>query len=429
MKAPSTVVTVLLLWSASPAGAQPQPSDAFDAAFASAQERARKSFLSHQPGQSYVDDDARLPPVPSDAAKAARRSEFASALRDVRSVQEGCELPCALGPDAELYIAKVKLASAALKIPPEAAASAVEHYVPKGAPRKRSRPGGASPNALDARALAAQLSRTDLPPDARRAFTARAAAMAAALDQRKSAENVSGGSAVAAGRTLSAEERSRLLDAYRSARGGDSTVSLRIVSPPSPQERRRTQNPDDELTSMQKFALWVDDKVGSKNIETASNLAAGFGDGLTLNVTHWVRGKMGTNGMVDDGSTAYIGGGLASVAVSLMLAGGGILKPFSSGVQQVARWAPTIVEDGSMVLKEGQFVMAGEGKGIAGAINWLKAGGPELAWKAGPKYLTSAVTEVPGRLLRYPIAEEGRIMGVVKGLMGQRIYIGPTVPL
>jgi hypothetical protein len=229
--------------------------------------------------------------------------------------------------------------------------------------------------------------------------------------------------AVGGGSRISAAERARLIAQYERAPAGDSTRTLKTRAPP----RVLTEIPS--LTRMERLALWVDEKVGSENIQRASDFSAGFGDSMSFGATRWVRGKMGTNDSVDDGSAVYAGGGLAAVAVTLIIGGGAIFKPLNGGVQQVARWAPAVAEDGAAVLKEGQFVMAGSGRGIAGTWNWLKAGGPELSMKYGARYLSSATTSVPGNLLRYPIAEEGRVLGFVKGLMGQRIYVGPPVVL
>lgn len=422
MRLPLPAVAVLLM-ALAPSSRAGSPSEDYARALLRAQDAARRAFLSHEPGQPTLDAAVRLPPATADAAQAERRGKLESALRDAREVQEGCAQPCAADADVALYLEKVRQTSAALGIEGSGVAAALERYAPRRVPRKRAAPGAPAPSALDAKALDALMSRRDVSPAARKTFTDRAARIAAALNERKGPESLAAGGVSASGRTLSAQDRARLLQEYRNAPAGDSARlrTLKTSAPP----RVQTEVPG--LTRMERFALWVDKKVGSDNLQKASDFSAGFGDSMSFGATRWVRKKMGTNAYVDDGSAAYSGGGLAAVAVSLVMAGGAILKPLSAGVQTVARWAPAAAENGAAVLKEGQFVMAGSGRGIAGGWNWLKAGGPELTWKYGGKYLASATTEVPGALLRYPIAEEGRVFGFVKGLMGQRIYVGPTV--
>jgi RHS repeat-associated protein len=50
------------------------------------------------------------------------------------------------------------------------------------------------------------------------------------------------------------------------------------------------------------------DPSGLDWLDFGTNLAAGWGDGLTGGLTGWVRGKLGVDGVVDKGSGAYIGG-------------------------------------------------------------------------------------------------------------------------
>ncbi len=425
MRFPLPTVIVLIAASASFCAAEAPLSD-FERGLVAAQSQALDAFLTHQPGGPVLDSVIRLPPPPSDPTQAARRGKLEKALRDGREVQEGCAQPCAAEADVALYLEKVRLAADGLGMKGPGIKDALEHYAPRRVPRQRAGSGPAAASALDAKALDALMSRRDVSPAARKAFGERAARIAAELDQRKGPESLGGGSAVAdPGRNLSAAERARLIENYRNAPAGDSSRlrTLKTLTPPPPPESATT------LTRMEKLALWVDDKVGSENIQKASNFSAGFGDSLSFGATNWVRDKMGTNGHVDQNSNVYVGGTMSAVAVSLFIGGGAILKPFNAGAQQVARWAPAAAADGGMVLKQGQFVMAGVERGAGGVWNWLKAGGPELAAKHGGRYMKSSTTSVPGNLLRYPIAEEGRVFGVIKGMMGQRIYTGPTVGL
>lgn len=347
---------------------------------------------------------------------------------DARSVQEGCAAPCAEAAEIALYIEKVKLVARDLGIPQEETQAVLENYAPGGKPRIKAGAGASAsapqtPSPLDARAVTELLSRQNLPGSQRAALQSKANRWASLLDQRRSTEGTPDGGAVNSAQRLSAEQTRQLLSQYVAARPGDSRYTRTLPTRAPPQTRAAQQLPE-SLTTMQRFALWVDDKVGSKNLQAAAEYSAGFGDALSLNATRYVRNHTCNCG-VDEGSDRYVHGNYAGVAYSLAMGGAGVLKPLNAGAQTIGRWAPTIAADGQAVLREGQFVMAGTSRGIAGAINWLKAGGPELAWKAGPQYMTGKTMQVAGSALRYPIAEEGRIMGVIKGLMGQRVYVGP----
>ncbi|MFI5345941.1 MAG: hypothetical protein ACHQ51_06160 [Elusimicrobiota bacterium] len=422
MRLPLSAVMVHIFLAAHCA-AQPSAPD-FNSALRAARERSKQVFLTQEPGAPLLDAAVALPPAPQDPAFAAQREKLAKALADGREIQEGCARPCSSDIDVAVYLEKIRQASASLGMGEGDVQRAIEHYAPRRTPRLRAGTAAAAPTALDARTIQALMSR-EVSPRTRKAFEERATRMAAVLNETKGPET-SGGAAIALGSgRLSPEGRERLLAEYRAAPAGDSqrlrTLKTKAPPPSAPAV--------EGLTRMERFALWVDAKVGSDNIQKASDFSSGFGDSMSFGATRWVRKKMGTNSYVNDGSDLYTGGTLSAVVVSLVIGGGGIFKPFNAGAQQVARWAPTAAADGTAVLKEGQFVMAGVERGAGGFWNWLKAGGPELTAKYGGRYMTSATTSVPGKLLRYPIAEEGRVFGFVKGLMGQRIYIGPTVGL
>ena len=55
----------------------------------------------------------------------------------------------------------------------------------------------------------------------------------------------------------------------------------------------------DRLSTMQRFALWVDDLIGTQNIQRAGNFSAGFGDVLSFGLADKARQAMGTGGVVD----------------------------------------------------------------------------------------------------------------------------------
>ncbi|MDD5627787.1 MAG: hypothetical protein PHU21_01890 [Elusimicrobia bacterium] len=381
-----SILAVLLIACAGPAAAGPDEPLA----------RAQASFRNHLPGQPYA------------------------AQAQARLVQEGCAAPCSSAAEVRAYLGSVAAAARSLGLSAELAALR-EHYAPGGRPRLRAQ--AAATSGPPAEKLAAQRAAFQ----SQQASSLRSAArLAEALDQRKKAESLPAGGRTAALRPRPPDERQAALDAFRRAPAGDSPKlrSLAVKSPPA------VSRPALELSTLDRALLWVDERVGAKNLERASNFSAGFGDALTFGATGWVRKKInGGTDPADRKAGAYGAGTVTGLLYSLALGGAGILKPMTAGVQTVTRWAPAAAANGSAVLKPGQFVIAGTGQGARGALNWCKAGGPELLAKYGRGYLGSGSAKVSGKLLRYPIAEEGRIGGTLKGLMGQRVYTGPTIPL
>jgi RHS repeat-associated protein len=59
------------------------------------------------------------------------------------------------------------------------------------------------------------------------------------------------------------------------------------------------------LSAAERFALWVDDVVGTANMQTAANYSAGLGDYLSFGLTDKIRNKLGTNSVVDKDSASY----------------------------------------------------------------------------------------------------------------------------
>lgn len=399
--------------------------------------RARAAFRTHQAGQPFLDSAVALPQsVP--AEQKGRLEALRRALQDGREVQEGCLAPCADPAQIALYIEKIRLAAVALG--EQAAGALVAHYAPQGKPRLRAAAGGQAggqpaqpgPTPLEKRAMDELLAKRGLPESQRAALTGLAGRWASVLDQRKSAQDLPGGGAagVTGGANMTESQRQALLARYRSSASGDSrylrTLSTREVPALNQAKPKPKPEPDYGLTRMERLALWVDDKVGSDNIKKAADFSAGFGDSISFGLTKWARKKACGYECADTNSTTYMTGEFTGVVVgTVALPAGAVFKPLTGGTQMVARWAPTIAADGTAVLREGQFVMAGASKGVGGVMNWLKAGGPELAAKHGSQYLKAKAATVPGSALRYPIAEEGRILGTIKGWMGQRVYKGP----
>jgi hypothetical protein len=163
-------------------------------------------------------------------------------------------------------------------------------------------------------------------------------------------------------------------------------------------------------------------------------VAAGFGDGLTFGGTAWVRRKLSKvmwdddSDSVDKNSSDYAAAEFTGQMYGLAMGGAGVVaREGTAAVQVVTHWDTTqkiavmaaVSEEGGTVLRAGQWVMTGASKGVAGARNYLMAGGPELGYKFGD----AVTTVVKGANLRYPIAEEGLVMGTIKGIMGQRVFV------
>ena len=64
-----------------------------------------------------------------------------------------------------------------------------------------------------------------------------------------------------------------------------------------------------KLSWGQRFALWVDDTVGTENLQHAANFSAGFGDTMSFGTTRLVRQAQGTDSVVQHDSAMYRGGG------------------------------------------------------------------------------------------------------------------------
>lgn len=279
MKASLVLVSLLLAGPAPPAGSAALPGDPLDLALVQAQ----KKFLSHQPGQPYLLDAIDLPPYSGDAKKDARRGAFMDVLFKATVVQEGCVLPCASDSDVARYVETVRAAAALLKIPADEIPGAVENYAPRLVPRKRGAPVPAAPAAAGTRAR--ESGARDLSTQARLASAAgaKAAKMAALLDQSKTAGDVRGGGAAAAGAPLSPAERSRRLASARSAPAG-ARPRLKIVAPPSPSGPRSQAPPCKMMNSQDDFwnaveALPDDSQQTLEKIYDVDRIGAWFGFG------------------------------------------------------------------------------------------------------------------------------------------------------
>lgn len=403
------------------------PNPAFDAA----QRGVVRSFLSHAPGQPTVTQTVAVAP----GLDQGLAQVLQGLIQEVSEVQLGCAAPC----DPAGYLERVRAAGAKLKLPADQLALAQERYAPGGMPRLRpvsGAPNGASGDGGGPERTDLQSFQLDQGRQSGQRTSRTATGMADALRLDRQAETIGGGG-VAGGslnNNIGGNGRYNAQDAiaaYTASGSGGSRTMLdrRIVAPPTlttagTMAKKPLEPLVPPLTTMQRAALWVGDRISPEALQRASDFSAGMGDTLSFGATKWIRKKMGTDHVVNEGSGANMAGSAAGIAVSMFVGGGIILKPFTKATQMVTRWAPG-AEKGALALKEGQFVMAGQ----ATLRNKLMGGIHELKWKYGSAYDIVKSVEVPGKLLRYPIKEEGLIRGVWKGLMGQRVYVGPTVPL
>jgi RHS repeat-associated protein len=79
----------------------------------------------------------------------------------------------------------------------------------------------------------------------------------------------------------------------------------------------------DDLSMMEKFALWVDENVGTENMQHAANFAGGLGDTLSMGATAKIR-QVGGFDKVEYDSAMYKTGEYSGVAVQSMVSGGGV---------------------------------------------------------------------------------------------------------
>ncbi|MBI4519150.1 MAG: VCBS repeat-containing protein [Deltaproteobacteria bacterium] len=168
-----------------------------------------------------------------------------------------------------------------------------------------------------------------------------------------------------------------------------------------------------KLSWGQRFALWVDDVVGTENIQAAANASAGFGDVLSFGLTDKAREAMGTNTVVDKSSAAYNYGGAAGVALQ-------------TGIAVAA--VPVAVA---------KFGAAATVKGMAYTYVGLKAANVGLDYvdpsqTASATLNTAASLIFPARIARAPNANrteafrgltEGEISRAVEGPMDSDIMV------
>ncbi len=74
------------------------------------------------------------------------------------------------------------------------------------------------------------------------------------------------------------------------------------------------------------------DPLGLDALDSAANYAAGFGDMVTFGITNYIRGRLGTNDVVDQCSTAYSAGWWTGMFHQLAFSGAGA---FSGGARSV----------------------------------------------------------------------------------------------
>ena len=81
----------------------------------------------------------------------------------------------------------------------------------------------------------------------------------------------------------------------------------------------------DKLSWGQRFALWVDDLIGTENLQAAADFSAGFGDTLSMGATTLLREHVFDIHTVNYESTAYFAGEITETTAEILLTGGGAL--------------------------------------------------------------------------------------------------------
>ena len=164
--------------------------------------------------------------------------------------------------------------------------------------------------------------------------------------------------------------------------------------------------------------VWADPE-GLDWLDDASDFSAGMGDLLSGGLTKKVRQWMGTDDVVNPCSGAYSAGKWSGVGLTAAMTVAGGLEALG------ARAATSVADAGAVEWVEvsrwgppGRWVMTGG----PSKLNYLKAGIPTK-----PPFGNVTWASVPRDLLRWPGAGEGEggwFFGTLKGLAGQRVYMG-----
>ncbi|MBO9700910.1 MAG: VCBS repeat-containing protein [Sporocytophaga sp.] len=90
----------------------------------------------------------------------------------------------------------------------------------------------------------------------------------------------------------------------------------------------------------QRVALWIDETVGTENIQAVADFSAGMGDTLSLGGTRDARRQMGTDAVVDTNGRAYTGGQVTGLVVAAPL----IVESAAIAAPRIAAAATTLAE-------------------------------------------------------------------------------------
>ncbi|MCI0556004.1 MAG: hypothetical protein L0287_34100, partial [Anaerolineae bacterium] len=169
-----------------------------------------------------------------------------------------------------------------------------------------------------------------------------------------------------------------------------------------------------------KFIDWTKttwDQFISGGIDKPLMFITGFGDTVGMQIPRLVRDNvswLNVGPQMEDmiqNSDPYFYGQLTGIAHSTAIGGAFVLRPTTGAMQTVVHW-DTAMNNAPNTLRTGQWVMTG-GKTWR---NYLMSGSPER----GYVYADAITKTVSGSMLRWPAGGQA-----IKGLLGQRIYIGP----
>lgn len=196
-------------------------------------QRAIQSFLTHQPGQSFLDQAVPLGAQPSDPQLLPRWEVLRVTLVGARDAQEGCALPCTSPAEVALYATKLQVVGTSLAMSQAQLQAAVANYIPQGVPRKKraGSAGSAEARAIEAQAVTQLLSNPRLPPSLRESLNVKALALADALGKT---QVIGANGQAVTGKAGSGGLSKAELDRLNAIPQAQAAILRRLVSQPPP---------------------------------------------------------------------------------------------------------------------------------------------------------------------------------------------------
>ena len=120
------------------------------------------------------------------------------------------------------------------------------------------------------------------------------------------------------------------------------------------------------------------DPLGLDALDSAANYAAGFGDMVTFGITNYIRGRLGTNDVIDQCSTAYSAGWWTGMFHQLAFSGAGA---FNGGARSVFYSGEGALEAARAGRGTGRLLEDTLGGQVINLVNRHIISLPDSAWK------------------------------------------------